>query len=114
MTSRAISPNQNDQSHAGALIVLADRILVVHKAQIIEFAAKIRLPAIYATEEHAETGGLITSGPDMEAQFRRGEVDVDKTLKGANPANTPLSSPPNSSLPLISIPLKLVSRLHLI
>ena len=54
-------------SHVGALMVLGDPTLIVHKAEIIEFAAKIRLPAIYATEDHAEAGGLITYGPDYAA-----------------------------------------------
>lgn len=80
-------------SHVGALMVFGDPILVVHKAQIIEFAAKIRLPAIYATEEHAQAGGLITYGPDMEAQFQRGAVYVDRILKGAKPANLPIEQP---------------------
>lgn len=80
-------------AHVGALMVLGDPILVVHKAQIIEFAAKIRLPAIYATEEHAEAGGLITYGPDMEGQFQRGAVYVDRILKGAKPADLPIEQP---------------------
>lgn len=80
-------------SHVGAMMVLGDPILVGHKARIIEFAAKFRLPTIYATEEHAEAGGLMTYGPDMEAQFQRGAVYVDKILKGAKPANLPIEQP---------------------
>jgi ABC-type uncharacterized transport system substrate-binding protein len=43
-------------SRVGALMVLGDPTLIVHKAEIIEFAAKIRLPAIYSSEAHAVAG----------------------------------------------------------
>jgi putative ABC transport system substrate-binding protein len=80
-------------SRVSALLVLGDPTLIAHKAQIIEFAAESRLPAIYATEDHAEVGGLITYGPDMDAQFRRGAFYVDKILKGAKPADLPVEQP---------------------
>jgi putative ABC transport system substrate-binding protein len=76
-----------------ALLVLGDPILRNHRTKIIEFAAKSRLPAIYATEEHAEGGGLMTYGPDMDAQFERGAIYVDKILKGAKPADLPIEQP---------------------
>jgi putative ABC transport system substrate-binding protein len=80
-------------SRVSALLALGDPTLIALKAQIIEFAANNRLPAIYATEEHAEVGGLMTYGPDMAAQFRRGAVYVDKILKGAKPADLPIEQP---------------------
>jgi len=80
-------------AHVDALLVLGDPTLRTHREKIIEFAAKNRLPAIYATEEHAEAGGLVTYGPDMDAQFRRGAVYVDKILKGAKPADLPIEQP---------------------
>jgi len=80
-------------ARVGALLVLGDPTLRAHRAQIIGFAAKSRLPAIYATEEHAEIGGLMTYGPDMDTQFRRGAVYVDKILKGAKPTNLPIEQP---------------------
>ena len=80
-------------SRVSALLVLGDPTLIAYKAQIIEFAAKSRLPAIYATEEHAEVGGLMTYGPDLDAQYRRGAVYVDKILTGAKPADLPIEQP---------------------
>jgi putative ABC transport system substrate-binding protein len=76
-----------------ALMVLGDPTLVVHKARIIDFAAKHRLPAIYGTKDHAEAGGLITYGPDYAAQFQRGAFYVDKILKGVKPAELPVEQP---------------------
>jgi putative ABC transport system substrate-binding protein len=80
-------------SHVGALMVLGDPTLTAHKARIIDFAAKIRLPAIYASEDHAKAGGLITYGPDYAAQFRRGAFYVDKILKGTKPTDLPVEQP---------------------
>jgi putative ABC transport system substrate-binding protein len=76
-----------------ALMVLGDPTLVVHKARIIDFAARHHLPAIYGTEDHAEAGGLITYGPDYAAQYGRGAFYVDKILKGAKPADLPVEQP---------------------
>jgi len=80
-------------ARVGALMVLGDPTLVVHKTRIINFAARHHLPAIYATKDHAEAGGLLTYGPDFAAQFRRGAFYVDKILKGAKPADLPVEQP---------------------
>lgn len=80
-------------AHVGALMVLGDPTLAVHKMRIIDFAAKQHLPAIYAVKDHAEAGGLMTYGPDFAAQFRRGGFYVDKILKGAKPADLPVEQP---------------------
>ena len=85
-------------THVGALMVLGDPTLAVHKMRIIDFAAKQHLPAIYAVKDHAEAGGLMTYGPDFAAQFRRGGFYVDKILKGANPADLPVEQPTNFEL----------------
>jgi putative ABC transport system substrate-binding protein len=94
------NPNELDHvfaaisnAHVGALMVLGDPTLIVHKAQIIKFAAKIRLPAIYATKDHAEAGGLIAYWPDYAAQFRRGAFYVDKILKGVKATDLPVEQP---------------------
>jgi putative tryptophan/tyrosine transport system substrate-binding protein len=77
----------------GALLVLADPILIDHKSRIIEFAEKSRVPAIYGTRDHAVAGGLMTYGPDTMEQFRRAAIYVDRILKGANPADLPVEQP---------------------
>jgi putative ABC transport system substrate-binding protein len=80
-------------ARADALMVLGDPTLAVHKMRIIDFAAKHRLPAVYAVKDHAEAGGLMTYGPDFADQFRRGAYYVDKILKGAKPADLPVERP---------------------
>jgi hypothetical protein len=38
----------------------------------------------------AEAGGLLSYGPDLNAEFRRCPVYVDKIIKGAKPSELPV------------------------
>jgi putative ABC transport system substrate-binding protein len=60
---------------------------------IVEFATRIKLPAIYGTRPYVETGGLIAYGPDTNYQFQRVAGYVDKILKGAKPGDLPVEQP---------------------
>ena len=79
--------------HADALLVLADPFLISRQKNIVDFALKQRLPAIYATKEHATVGGLMTYGPNINGQFRRAAAYVDRILKGAKPSDLPVEQP---------------------
>lgn len=84
-----------------ALAVLADRpFLVSNRGQIVRFAEKARLPAIYPFPEFVEEGGLIFYGPSFTDMFRRSATYVDKILKGARPADLPLEQPTKFELVL--------------
>ena len=63
------------------------------RVQIIELAAKHRLPAMYGGTEFGEVGGLMGYGPDISNNFRRAAVFVDKILKGTKPADLPVERP---------------------
>jgi putative ABC transport system substrate-binding protein len=76
-----------------ALLVLADPRFVVHRARIVEFANKSRLPAMYPHREYAESGGLLAYGADLRDNYRRAAIYVDKILKGAKPADLPVEQP---------------------
>ena len=104
---------------ADALLVLADPLLISHQKLIIDYALKRRLPAIYATKDHAAAGGLMTYGPNIEGQFRRAATYVDKILKGAKPADLPVEQPTQFELVInlktakalgITIPTTLLAR----
>jgi putative ABC transport system substrate-binding protein len=79
--------------HADALLVLADPFLISRQKNIVDFALKQRLPAIYATKEHATVGGLMAYGPNINGQFRRAAAYVDRILKGAKPSDLPVEQP---------------------
>jgi putative ABC transport system substrate-binding protein len=76
----------------GGLIVLPDAFTASHLKQIIELAARYRLPAIYAVRDYADQGGLMTYGTDAVDLYRRAASYVDQILKGANPANLPVQA----------------------
>ena len=77
----------------GGLIVLPDAFNASHLKQIIELAARYRLPAIYAVRDYANEGGLMAYGGDPVDVYRRAASYVDQILKGANPANMPVQAP---------------------
>ena len=76
----------------GGLIVLPDAFNASHLKQIIELAARYRLPAIYAVRDYANEGGLMAYGGDPVDVYRRVASYVDQILKGANPANLPVQA----------------------
>src|SRR3989338_7356674 len=77
----------------GALLVLADRVFLHNRALIMDFAAKHRLPGVYAYLELVEAGGLMSYGPSYADMHRRAATYVDKILKGAKPADLPVQRP---------------------
>jgi putative ABC transport system substrate-binding protein len=77
----------------GALVMLADRLFLHHRARIVEFAAQNRLPAVYAYTELVEAGGLMSFGPSYPGMHRRAAYFVDRILKGGKPADLPMEQP---------------------
>ena len=77
----------------GGLYVMTDPILTNWRAQIIEEASRLRLPAVYPAVEFAEEGGLISYSQNIQEQFRRAAAYVDKILKGAKPGDLPIERP---------------------
>jgi putative tryptophan/tyrosine transport system substrate-binding protein len=81
------------RSRAGAIMVLGDPLVFVHRARIAELAAKHRLPAMYLFRESVEAGGLMAYGPSFHDLGRRAASYVDKILKGAKPGDLPVEQP---------------------
>jgi putative tryptophan/tyrosine transport system substrate-binding protein len=77
----------------GGLFIIADQFLLAHRTQIIDFAARRNLPAIYPYSEFVEAGGLISYAANDPAMFRRAATYVDKILKGTKPADLPVEQP---------------------
>jgi putative ABC transport system substrate-binding protein len=78
---------------ANALLVTPHPFFNERGQQIIEFAARNKLPAIYPTITFAETGGLMSYAPNGRETWRRAAWYVDKILKGANAADLPVEQP---------------------
>jgi putative ABC transport system substrate-binding protein len=81
------------REHATALIVLRNPVTNTHRARILDFAAKSRLPAMYIDNEFTDAGGLMSYGPNRFDLWRRAAIYVDKILKGAKPADLPVEQP---------------------
>ncbi len=81
------------QERVGAVVVLADPMLGSHRMRLAELSAKHRLASISPFREAVESGGLISYGPSLRANFRRAASYVDRILKGAKPADLPVEQP---------------------
>jgi ABC-type uncharacterized transport system substrate-binding protein len=77
----------------GGLIVTGSGSAVVHRDQIIELAARHKLPAVYYERYFVTIGGLISYGPAFVDQFGRAAAYVDRILKGEKPADLPVQAP---------------------
>jgi ABC-type uncharacterized transport system substrate-binding protein len=66
---------------------------VLHRRAIVALVAKYRLPAVYASREQVEEGGLIAYGPSLPDRFRQASTFVHKILNGAKPADLPVEQP---------------------
>jgi putative ABC transport system substrate-binding protein len=76
-----------------AMFVLADRLLLAHRMQIVQFAATNRLPGMYPYREYVDVGGLMSYAPSNIDLFRRTAIYVDRILKGTKPADLPVEEP---------------------
>jgi putative tryptophan/tyrosine transport system substrate-binding protein len=81
------------KGRAEAVVGLGGAVLNSERTQVVEFAAKSRLPAMYSIREYVEAGGLMSYGVSITDLDRRAATYVDKILKGAKPADLPVEQP---------------------
>jgi len=81
------------KSQAQALYVVADPLTGSNRAKINSLALDARLPTMHGIREYAETGGLISYGPNIPDLFRHAAEYVDRILRGAKPADLPVEQP---------------------
>jgi putative ABC transport system substrate-binding protein len=107
------------KERAQALITTTGGLINTQQRQVLDFAAKNRLPAIYHYSEFVEAGGLMSYGPDNTDSWRRAATYVDKILKGAKPADLPVEQPKKFELVInlkaatqigLTIPNRLLER----
>jgi putative ABC transport system substrate-binding protein len=73
--------------------MLSSPIVSGSSAWLAEFTATNRLPAISPFRIFADSGGLMSYGPDLLDFSRRAASYVDKILKGAKPSDLPIQQP---------------------
>ena len=81
------------RQNAQALLLPREALFIQQRGQILELAAKQRLPSISGYSEYAEAGGLMSYGPKLRENYQRAATYVDKILKGANPGELPVEQP---------------------
>ena len=75
------------------LIAMPDLFNISNRDLIIAVAARYRVPAIYFVRSFADSGGLISYGPDFAEQYPRAAGYIDRILKGENPGDLPIQMP---------------------
>ena len=78
---------------AEGITTFASVMAVAQRAQIVELAAKNRLPGIYHNSQFADAGGLMFYGVNVFDLDRRAATYVNKILKGTKPADLPIEQP---------------------
>ncbi len=78
---------------AQALVTTVSPLINTQQRQVLDFAAKNVLPAMYPASEFVEGGGLMSYAPSYTDLWRRAADFVDKILKGSKPADIPVEQP---------------------
>jgi len=82
---RAIADERID----GAVVGASGRMLP-HRQAIVDAMAHLRLPAVFATPQYPEVGGLLSYSADHLALWARVAENVHRILEGAKPADLPV------------------------
>jgi putative ABC transport system substrate-binding protein len=75
------------------LVILAAPLMDLNRDRIAALALKLRWPSIYADPAYPRAGGLLSYGPNFLTIFHDQAFYVDRILKGAAPADLPVSQP---------------------
>jgi putative tryptophan/tyrosine transport system substrate-binding protein len=78
---------------AQALVVGANPAFLRDRKEIIELAAKYRLPAVYEWPRQVKEGGLMSYGASEVETYERVASYVDRIFKGAQPSDLPIWQP---------------------
>jgi putative tryptophan/tyrosine transport system substrate-binding protein len=76
-----------------ALMALSAPFINSSQARVLAWAAARRAPVSAEGRAWATGGALLTYGRDQNEVYERAAIIVDKILKGANPADTPVELP---------------------
>ena len=78
---------------AEGLLTTVSGMFNVHRAHIVDLAARHQLPAVYHQRLFADAGGLMAYGIDLLSLLHGAAKYVDKILKGAKLADLPVEQP---------------------
>jgi putative ABC transport system substrate-binding protein len=81
------------QQQADALIVDNEALFNNRRAELVELAARHKLPTAYMGREYVEAGGLMSYAQVIPEAYRQIGKYAGQILKGANPAELPVYQP---------------------
>jgi len=108
----------NDSETQG-IVAVPDNLIMLERTRLAEFAKDKKIPVISGWNEFAESGGLMTYGPNSRKFFRRLAVYVQKIASGEKPSEIPIEQPSTFELAInlktaksigLTIPPTLVAR----
>ena len=80
-------------SHPDAVLLFSDALMVGQRQNLATFFLKHRIPSAAGWVAFAESGHLVSYGPERHAVWRRLAYFVDQIIKGARPADLPIELP---------------------
>jgi ABC-type uncharacterized transport system substrate-binding protein len=99
------------QDSVSALLVGEDPIFDVLGHDLVEAAARYRIPAMYYQSDFVVDGGLISYGPSFDEIAKQQGIYLGRILEGDKPADLPVQQPTKFEL---AINLKTAKSLGLI
>jgi ABC-type uncharacterized transport system substrate-binding protein len=73
-----------------ALYVGADQLFTLPRVQLVQWAARLAVPATYGGRLFTEIGGLMSYATNNADSYRQIGVYSGRVLKGAKPADLPV------------------------
>jgi putative ABC transport system substrate-binding protein len=77
----------------GALVVMADAFVDVHRDRLVELSAQYRIAGCYPWREYVLAGGLMSYGTNLADSYRQAGIYTGRILQGESPANLPVMQP---------------------
>ena len=81
------------EKQVGGFLCSTDPFFNAQRKQLIAFAARHHLPAIYAGREYIEDGGLMAYGSLRIEAYRQAGAYVGRIIKGEKPTDLPVTQP---------------------
>ena len=81
------------RDRAEAMIVVSSRQMNLRQAQLLDFAARNKLPLVTGWGSWVQNGALFSYGPNIDEIIRRSAGHVDKILRGTKAGDIPIEQP---------------------